>query len=262
MDYKQSIHNLNLSEPFSLKQLKHAYHKSCLKYHPDRTMCDTREEFNRIRESYEYLLETNSFTNEIYNESTEKINDGYIYSNLIKRVTGFILKTQCELYREAFYRMMSDIGVPESVISEIKGIVSNKNDTYEIYPTIDNLLNDDVYRLIIDDAVYIIPMWWGSTTIDTNKGTALDINMKFNLPNHIKIDCDNNMIVYIARTIKSLSDKDVITLDIGKRIHNITIKILDYQVITLPRAGLMSKDIDDIVDDVYRKDIIIHLTLV
>lgn len=257
MDYKTSVHNLSLSEPFTIKQLKHAYHKGCLRHHPDRTMRDTREEFNRIRESYEYLLESKSFVDDAhpiinpeYNKST--------YSELIKRVTGLILNSQSQNYRETFYHMMSNIGVPESVISEIKG---NVHETYEIYPTIDNLLGDDLYRLIIDDAVYIIPMWWGSTTINTNKGTALDINMKYNLPDHIKIDCDNNMIIYISRTIKSLSDKDVITLDIGKRIHTITIKILDYQVITLPRTGLMSKDIDDIVDDVYRKDIIIHLTL-
>lgn len=253
MDYSTSIYNLGIKGDVNAKTVKMAYHKGCLKYHPDRTMRDTREEFNTIRVSYEYLM--NHIENDTTSSKVENCSDKkQMYYTIIDKMIDIISNMNIENYD-----ILETFGLPECVINKIK-----KNATmmeYNINPTIDNLLNDDIYRLPIDGSVYIIPMWWGSTIIETNTGKSVNINMLYELPHNVKIDDENNVIVSLNRSIKSLMSKDVISFHIGSIEFVIKIKILKYQTITLSHRGLLDQSADDIVDDMNRKDIIVYLTL-
>ena len=54
MDYKKACKILDLKKGFTPPQLKKAYYKQALKFHPDKSP-DTEEKFKEIGEAYEFL---------------------------------------------------------------------------------------------------------------------------------------------------------------------------------------------------------------
>jgi len=60
MNYDIALHTLELEEDFNFKQLRKAYLRKCLKYHPDKNGgLDVNNYFKLINESYEFLSRFN-----------------------------------------------------------------------------------------------------------------------------------------------------------------------------------------------------------
>ena len=58
MNYHKAVKRLNLSNHFTDKELKRAYYKQALRFHPDKnTVIDTEEDFKNIKLAYEFLSE-------------------------------------------------------------------------------------------------------------------------------------------------------------------------------------------------------------
>jgi hypothetical protein len=262
MDYKNALHNLGITGKIDSKKIRQAYHKGCLRFHPDRTGTDTCEEFNKIKDSYEYLMENEHLykTDNDVSPNSNPVRDMYV--GLLDGVIDMLVKNDNEMFRDKIYHMLHNINVPEKIINNIKSIVVRKiPKVCNISPTLVDILQDHIYKLEYDGNSYLIPMWWGNTTINSASGKTITINMNYNLPDYVSIDRDNNIIVSKRYSIKSLDDKDVIEFEMAGITFQSKIKIISNQTITFPRRGMLCHSVDDIVSDYSRKDVILHLSL-
>ena len=261
MDYETALRNLGISGEIDSKKIKRAYHRGCLRFHPDRTRKDSCDEFNKIKDSYEYLMENYHY----YKCDVAPRDDNLtkdIYTGLLNGVIEMLIKNDNTMFRDKIYHMLHNINVPDKIINNIKTIVIKKSPLiFTISPTIVDILKDHIYKLEYNGNSYIIPMWWGDTTIDSVSGKTITINMNYNLPEHVSIDRDNNIIVSKRCSIKSLDDKDVIEFEMAGITFQSKIKIISNQTIRFPRRGMLCHSVDDIVSDYSRKDVILHLSL-
>ena len=173
-----------------------------------------------------------------------------------------LVKNDNDMFRDKIYHMLHNINVPEKIINNIKSIVVRKTPKVcNISPTMVDILQDHIYNLEYDGISYLIPMWWGNTTINSACGKTITINMNYNLPDYVSIDRDNNIIVSKRYSIKSLDDKDVIEFEMAGITFQSKIKIISNQTIRFPHRGMLCHSVDDIVSDYSRKDVILHLSL-
>ena len=260
MDYETSLRNLGIRGNVDKKTIRDAYHKGCLRYHPDRTRADTRNEFNKIKESYDYLMENeHHYKNDNHISTHNIISD--LYRNIVHGVVEMLIKNDNEKFRSHTYYMLCKINVPTNVINHIKSLVEKSQNIHNIYPTIDDILNDHVYKLDYRGDTYIIPMWWGDSIIDCKSNGTIKINMIYTLPTNVTIDNDNNIVINLVYSMKSLYNKDVIHFHLGCKIFKIKIKIIPNQTIVFHKRGMLSKMIDDIVSESYRMNVIFNLSL-
>jgi hypothetical protein len=85
----------------------------------------------------------------------------------------------------------------QDILDEIREIVIQKYDNVEIYklnPTINDLLNNNLYKLYVNNELYLVPLWYNEIYFD-NSGNEIIVLCEPDLPEGIKIDDDNNIYV-------------------------------------------------------------------
>ena len=153
------------------------------------------------------------------------------------------------------------------ILNIIKKIIQEKLSNYNIYiltPNINNLLNNDVYKLELNNDIIYIPLWHNELNFENNI-----IKIDPILEDHIIID-DTNNIHY-----KYYNEFNIILDHIKNNIHDISIKIGDhkfnislcklkfvkYQTYIIKNKGLPKINTHNILDNSYKEDIILHIYL-
>ena len=70
----------------------------------------------------------------------------------------------------------SVLHVKDSTLEKVKKIIQHKFEELEIYtidPTLHDLLSDNVYRLRLDDEIFLIPLWHKEMYFDTKSNKEL-----------------------------------------------------------------------------------------
>ena len=226
------------------------------------TSINSTKKFQEIAEAYEFLkiyldLENGNETNET-NESNE--NDflnmcNHFLSSLIettKTMTGNritneqimnILKqltTKCEKVSIKLFEGIDKessillfnylvsyadiLSISQETLNEIKNVIElkMKNDNIIILnPNIENLLNDEVYVLTFEDKTYYIPLWHNELIYDTTKGKLI-VKIEPELPPHLEIDDNNNIIVNLTTKINSLLVNEKLIFKLGEKVFQMT----------------------------------------
>ena len=126
------------------------------------------------------------------------------------------------------------IGINDDIIVSMKSMLREKmqNDIIIILnPTMDNLINEDIYKLEYNDYIYYITLWHDEITYDTIEHSII-VKCIPELPKHISIDENNNICVNINLSISSLLERKNIELIIGSKPHYIPVyelKIMKLQ---------------------------------
>jgi len=157
--------------------------------------------------------------------------------------------------------------ISDNIIIIIKTLLQEKLSKYNIYiltPNIANLLNSDIYKLEVNNDIIYIPLWHNELNFENNI-----IKIDPLLDTNISIDIDNNIHYTYTDTFHNIIDllktnNGTLTINIETHIFNIPINQLTfskYQIYSIKNQGLSKININNILDNSYKSDIIFHIYL-
>ena len=174
----------------------------------------------------------------------------------------------CELYElMANYFTMFDM--PNKDILEKMRIICQekmKNDNIIVLtPSINDLMNDKVYKLKVGDEDFYIPLWHNKLYFDLSMNDLI-VLIKPDLPDNIFIDSKNNIIIKKTAYVDDIFNIGKFSCIFeGKQLEVDSTKIIiskEIQVFSFRRCGIAIKDDDNIFSHKHRGDIFIHLKLI
>jgi hypothetical protein len=140
-----------------------------------------------------------------------------------------------------------------------------------INPSIDDLFENNIYKLNYKNSLYLVPLWHHEVYFDDKDDYDAKIDKEFVvicfpvLPNNIIIDEDNNFMVYLDIVFENdLLYKQNIYFYLGKKEFCVPIDELQLkqtQAYVLKKQGISK--IKDEIDNVEEKsDIIVTITFI
>ena len=270
---------------------------------------ESNEKFKQINEAYNYLkreikylnveIEDDNLESELNNEDVSVYQLGEIlkqfinsflegkYSDIITNLIADIVtgckKISLKLFEDLdkdkllnIYTFLSKYKVvlylDESILEDIKKIVIQKYSNvllYKLNPSINDMLNDNIYKLYVENKLYLVPLWFNESYFQ-NEDSEIIVICEPELPDNIKIDEDNNIYIDIKYNISSdtfnkIINNENISFYIGDKEINIPLSELYMkreQYYRIKNKGLLKQDIDmDNYYTTYKSDIIVKIIL-
>jgi curved DNA-binding protein CbpA len=268
---------------------------------------ESKEKFQQINEAYHYLkremkhFNYDDIEHDIKGDDDDSVNSS-LYSDILK---GF-MKTVFEgKYNELLTKIVNDIitagkrtsvklfddldkdtalniytflsnnrsilHLSQEILDVIREIVVKKYDNVDVYklnPSINDLVNNNLYKLHVNDELYLVPLWHNESYFD-GSGCEIIVICEPELPEGIQIDDDNNLIVCHIIDAKNelpemLINNTPLILNIGEKIHSISLcnlYIKREQYYRIKNEGL-SKVKRDIYDVSEKSDIIVKVVII
>lgn len=210
---------LGIQRKFTGDMLRKAYLRQALKYHPDKPG-GNKEKFQEIRQAFDYL------NDEPYEEDTNN-DSSFKIESILKKCIGFFspetdlddkfintslknILINCEnisveifknltfekattLYKY-FHQYNEVFQLSPEVLYKMKQIIKEKAESTNILvlkSTIDDLLNNKIYKLELQDHDYYIPLWHKRFNIND----ILVLN-EYELPDNIVIKENNDIWIH------------------------------------------------------------------
>jgi hypothetical protein len=264
---------------------------------------DAASKFQEIRESYEFLMkyqcymDSDNDENEIdyfdTNEPTKGTYRWILYSflknilktesnhdlfyTIIKRISNTCEKTAIETlekldkftlikiydilkkYRDSFH-------FTDCFIEKIENILSDKTKNDEciiLNPTLDDLFENNLYRLKVNDYIYVVPLWHHELVYD-NSGNDIYVKCYPMLPENVEIDEKNNIHINVNYKIPDIWLKESIDINVGKKTFKITpnlLKLKINQTIIFAQQGISKVNTEFIYDITKLGDVLININL-
>ena len=213
-----------------------------------------------------------------------KYND--IFINIVQDIVSGYKKISLKLFDDLdrenainvylfLSKYKSILHLSDESLDEIKSIVIQKYDNVEIYklnPNINDLLNNNFYKLYFNDKLYLVPLWYNEVYFDNENETEnneIIVLCEPELPEGVKIDDDNN--IYIEKTINMQTElpnlvaiDGSINIEIGDHTFYILVSELTMkreQYYKIKNRGF-TKPNDDIYNVSQKADIIVKIILV
>ena len=305
----------------TLGTLKKKYHKLALLNHPDKNgnSIEATEKFKEIGVAYEVLKRELALLNPLDEDSEKQppqMNTGYssvlnmfLESILQGNYNEFILSTIKDIVsgcKEISIKMFDKLDretslviydfilkyknilhVSDSILNLLREVILEKFKDIQIYvlnPSIDDLFENNVYKLEINKTLYFVPLWHGELYFDANidnkkeeeersvervlSSNEHDIIVKCipDLPPHMNIDENNNLYVNINIPFQAslLKDKSI-PIYLGKKRFEIEIDCLlikEKQTYVFKRMGISVINENDMYNVERKGDIYVKITFV
>ena len=284
MNYFKAIKILDLDKEYSEKQLKRNYYIKALEFHPDKNN-GVDDKFKEIVEAYEYLQREK--------EVSDIVNDGDNYIKLMNDFIDFILDKNLEVnkfisslnnkYTKVSFELLEKfskktllkinnfvksygdvLSINKDVKEKINKLIDEytKNDKIEIInPTLENLLNDEIYQFEYNNEIYYIPLWHQELEYELNKDLLI-VQCQPVLPECIEIDENNNLNLLLVTELKKIMNDEKIIINIANKSFDIVVNkllIKKYQRYTIIGKGISLINTKDIYNIDYRANINIDI---
>lgn len=302
MDHKKALEILEIDvddyEKINLEYLKKKYHKLALQNHPDKNdnTLESNEKFKLINESYNFLKREIDHLN--FNETNETnqceytdilhlflaglVNGKYteLFTNIIKEIVityktnisttifeGLDRETALNVY-SFLLKYHSLFHLSPDILTQVKEIIMSKYQDITVYtlnPSINDLFDNNVYKLCVDGEIYLVPLWHHEMYFDSKKDKEIIVICEPQLPNGVKIDEDNNLYTGIEVNMIDICSKktEYIFVTLGNK--QFEIKVSNLYIKQEQNYRIRNKGISKIKDDIYdireKADIIVKIII-
>ena len=260
------------NEPITADELKRKYRRLALQFHPDKNgnSAESAENFKLIHDAYEYLQMHIGSQSNSPDETCAAAEAGDDYMTMLQRFIESIIQSpnMSEIIKEIvmngckkmstrlFENMSKDtsielltfisrhrniLHIDQETIQQVREIILEKYKNDQIYilnPSLDDLLENNVYKLDIDGKIYLVPLWHSEVYFD---GSGCDIIVQCipDLPANMYIDENNALHVNInAPFTISLLDSPVVLFKLGKHSFPLQVQFKKTQTCYLHNQGI------------------------
>ena len=255
------------NEPITGDELKRKYRRLALQYHPDKNgnSTESAENFKLIHDAYEYLqMHTGSQTEDEPTEAgddymtmLQRFIESIIQSPNMSEIIKEIVMNGCKKMSTRLFENMSKdtsmemlsfiskyrniLHIDQDTIQSVREIILEKYKNDEIYilnPSLDDLLENNIYKLDVDGKIYLVPLWHSEVYFD---GSGCDIIVQCipDLPANMYIDENNALHVDInAPFTISLLDSPVVLFKLGKQTFPLQVQFKRAQTCYLHNQGI------------------------
>jgi hypothetical protein len=306
MDIKNAFNILEINtyeigyNDLTLEYLKKKYHKLALRNHPDKNgnTPESNQKFKQINEAYDYLKrEININTIENNEDSTSSVYFDVLnifmksamkgkYTEFISKIVSDIVFASKNISLKLFEDLDKDsalsiyiflskhrfiLHLTENILEEVRQVVIQKYENVQIFklnPIVNDLLNNNFYKLYVDNELYLVPLWHNESYFD-GSGCEIIVMCEPELPESIKIDDENNIHTEIFIDLKNdipilLKNNRNIIVKIGDNEFTIYLSKLNIkpeQYYKIKNEGI-SKIKNDVCDVSEKADIIVKINII
>lgn len=299
MEFKIARQLLELDKEFTKEELRKAYFKKCLQYHPDKNkngaemfkLCldanETLEKYLNNKNDSSNLTDKNnvaSVSSKSYNEIFQEyismmknkynINDSIIkdvFLNIIRSCSNISLKifedldkaTMMEVY-ELLIKWKNIFHIDNELLENMKTVMLSKYQTSELYtlePTLQDLFEHNIYKLIVKEKVYYAPLWHHELYFNNNIVVYINPIIE---NNELEIDEGNNIIIFKKLVIQDILHSDTIDINIANKKFSILTSELHIKPIQEYRfynCGIPKINTKEVFDISNLGDIIVYIIL-
>ena len=291
------------SGDITLDTLKRHYKMKALQYHPDKnTSVDASAKFQELHDAYEYLMRYQGYwetgdSNVLNDDNRSPGRAGYQWileaflktilkeetrSSLYYAILNRIVMT-CEkkaldtlsklekstLFKtyEILMKYKDTLHFSEPFLKRVLELIQEKvkgDECIILNPTIDDLIENNLFKLTMQDEMYIIPLWHHELVYDVS-GNDLYVKCNPMLPENITIDEDNNLHISLTLKISDIWEKEWVNIEMGQ--HKISVsssdfKVMKHQIVLLAKQGITKINVVDIYDITQKSDVYLNVTMI
>jgi len=292
----------DVDTPLTVNIIKKKYRLAALMYHPDKNKSDDAgEKFMEAQEAYEFLMKyinedtkwnsgnySYSMNMNSYKELLESflrniMDDGVgdpiqnILFLVVQKLTQlcemkafeFIEKLNKELLMKLYdilYRYYKVLNISEDFVLKLRKVLDEKlqNDSCIILnPTLEDLLEDKAYRLIVDEKTYWIPLWHHELVYDVS-GADLYVRCFPILPDNVCINENNDIIMKKNYSIHKLLYEKELTFQLAGKEYKKQTELLFVRInqnLLISNHGIAHMNTDDIFNVTKRGRIFAEIDL-
>ena len=287
--------------------LKKQYRRLALKNHPDKNgnTIESTEKFKQINEAFNYLkneiINLNSEETTFAEFEDDNTSSSYVYvdilndflknmcdengSSAFSSIIGDIINAGKRLSTRLFENLDEDtvvnvyyflsknrsiIHLSSEVLDDIRDYIVKKYNSIEIYklnPSINDLLNNNLYKLYVNNLLFLVPLWHSESHFDVSDNQII-VLCEPELPEGITIDDENNICVDttinkyfdLHQTIKNDGSIKITVGDTVFKIEvsNLAMKKVQYHKIKNAGLTKIKKNIYDVSE---KADIIVKIMI-
>ena len=248
------------------EKLKKIYYRLALKNHPDKNgnTPEANRRFQEINEAYELLQTIESPLVESYDDFLTAFiatfSELYQIIPILSKLSLMeeISKETCAEMYDFILKNKDLFHISSSFLEEMETIVLKKyeDDTFFLlHPTIDDLLDHNLYKLNVDGEQYLVPLWLSESIFDKKDKGEIIVRCVPQIEN-IYIDEDIYVELNVPFTSKLLTEN--ITFSLGKKVFEIPceeLQIKKTQLFKLQGKGI-SKNQNMVIN---KSDIIVKI---
>ena len=281
MNKETACQILNITEPYTLKEVKRAFRLLALKHHPDKNKSQNSEHFIKIHEAYTFL--SNDTINYSYNDLLSQFLDSInkkdsIIIQLIEQLSSYQKTYSILTFKQLDFNTAYNIFIilfryrdifkfSEEILSEFREILEEKSkdcNCYIIKPSLEDLYISNCYKLLHCDKEYYVPLWHNEIHYQDQNNKPIIVKCIPDIENHITIDEMNHLHVSISKNLSEILDKKSFSITLYKTpliIHLHSLYIRHHQIITFEKEGIPMINMSEHYDNSKMSNIYIYLSL-
>ena len=204
-------------------------------------------------------------------------NSNNIFHTIIQKISSTCEENSIEILRkldknvliktyELLKKYSKVLHFGDEFIEKVAEIIADKTKNDEciiLNPTLEDLFDNNLYRLTVNEFVYIVPLWHRELVYD-NSGNDVYVRCEHIMPENVTFGKNNNLFVSVVIDVNKIWVDGVHKFFIGKREFQIPIdklKLAPRQVILLGCQGISRINTVDIYDISNKGDIVVDITL-
>jgi hypothetical protein len=177
-----------------------------------------------------------------------------------------------ELY-QLLYKYKDILYISNDTLEFVSLIIkekSNKNErVFILKPSIKDLMDHSIYKLYVDDELYLVPLWHNELYFDAKDGSEIIVLCQPKLPDQLTIDENNNIyytkVINVEKELLHVIKNDkFVSIEVGEKWFSIPLNKLYIkceQLYIFKKQGIARILEKDIYNVSCRGDIIVKIIL-